>query len=97
MPTRDLANEPMAFSLLANHEVSTWSEEWRHECEVAYLLDMPAEKRRSVLYGVQGAEGDEAKGIKHHRGEAATAQLVSEIERLKQLRASNAKGPVSRS
>ncbi|TCR60920.1 hypothetical protein [Bosea sp. BK604] len=86
MPTRDPANEPMAFSLLANREVSTWSEEWRHECEVTYLLDMPAEKRRAVLYGVQGGEGDEAKGIKHHRGDAATAQLASEIERLKRLR-----------
>lgn len=40
-----------------------------------------------MLYGVLGGEGDEARGIKHHRGDAATAQLVSEIERLKALRA----------
>lgn len=86
MPSRDLVNEPMAFSLLANREVSTWSEDWRHECEVAYLLDMSREKRRAILYGIQGADGDEAKGIKAHRGEVATAFLASEVERLKVLR-----------
>jgi hypothetical protein len=86
VPTRDPANQPMAFSLLANREVSTWSEEWKHECEIAYLLGMTPEKRRAMLDGVQGAEGDEAKGIKQHRGEAATAQLASEVGRLKELR-----------
>jgi hypothetical protein len=34
-----------------------------------------------MLYGVQGGEGESVRGIKHHRGEAAVAQLVSEIER----------------
>lgn len=86
MPTRDLTNEPIAFSLLANREVPTSSQEWQHECEVAYLLTMTPETRRAILYGVQGAEGDEAKGIKHHRGDAAAAQLASEVERLKELR-----------
>lgn len=78
----------MKFSLLANREVSTWSEEWRHECEVAYLLSLTPEKRRAMFYGVQGGEADEAKGIKSHRGEAATAFLWSEVERLKTLKAS---------
>ncbi|TCR65657.1 hypothetical protein [Bosea sp. BK604] len=96
MTTRDLANEPMAFSLLANRDVSTWSWEWQHECEIAYLLDMSAEKRKAMLYGVTGGEGDEARGIKHHRGDAAVAQLVAEIARLQQLRSENQKAPASR-
>jgi len=86
MPIRDLDNHPMAFSLLAGREVSTSSEEWRHECEVAFLLDMTSERRRVMLYGIKGAEGDEGKGIQHHRGPVATAQLASEVDRLKELR-----------
>jgi hypothetical protein len=87
MPTRDTENHPMVYSLLAGREVSILSEEWKHECEVAYLADLTPEKRKAILYGVLGAEGDEARGIKHHRGAVATAQLAREIERLKTLRA----------
>lgn len=75
------ADPPMVFSRLAGREVSTWSEEWKHECEIAYLAGMKPEKLRAMLYGVQGGEGDSARGIKQVRGDAAVAQLVSEIER----------------
>lgn len=86
MPTRDTENHPMVHSLLAGREVSILSEQWKHECEVAYLADQPPQKLKAILYGVLGAEGDEGRGIKHHRGDAATAQLVSEVERLMMLR-----------
>jgi hypothetical protein len=33
---------------------------------------------------VQGADSEHARGIKSHRGDAAVAQLVGEIERFKQ-------------
>ncbi|WP_091839944.1 hypothetical protein [Bosea lupini] len=46
-----------------------------------------ANKLRSTLYGVQGGEGESARGIKQHRCDAAVAQLVSEIERYKALAA----------
>lgn len=75
----------MKFSLLANREVSTWSEEWRHECEVAHLLDMPIAARNLLLDGIQGGTHEE-RGIKGARGEAAVAQLRSEIARLAELR-----------
>lgn len=75
------ADPPMAYSRLAGREVSTWSEEWKHECEIAYLAGMKPEKLRAMLYGAQGGEGESARGIKAHRGDAAVAQLVSEIER----------------
>ena len=78
------ANPPMTYSRLAGREVSTWSEEWKHECEVAHLAGLAPEKLRAMLYGVQGGEGESARGIKHHRGDAAVAQLVNEIERYRQ-------------
>jgi len=37
-----------------------------------------------MLYGVQGAQDESASGIKQKRGDAAVAQLVSEIERYRQ-------------
>lgn len=77
----------MAYFLLVGREVPISSEEWKHECEVAYLADLTPEKRKAILDGVVGTERDEAREIKHHRGDAATAQLVSEIERLKAVRA----------
>ncbi len=77
------ANHLMAYSRLASREVSTWSEEWKHECETAYLAGMKPERRKGMLYGVQGAQDESAKGIKSQRGEAAVALLVSEIDRFK--------------
>lgn len=83
MPSYPPANPPMAYSRLAGREVSTWSEEWKHECEISYLAGMKPEKLRAMLYGVQGAQDESARGFKQHRGDAAVAQLVSEIERFK--------------
>jgi len=83
MTIRDLDNHPMAYSRLAGRQVSIWSDEWKHECEIAYLAGLKPEKLRGMLYGVLGGEGESARGIKHVRGEAAVAQLVSEIERYK--------------
>lgn len=76
---------PMIYSRLTGREVSTWSEEWKHECEIAYLAGMKPEKLRGMLYGVQGAQDETVRGIKQHRGDAAVAQLVSEIERYRHL------------
>jgi hypothetical protein len=41
----------MVFSVLAVREVSTWSEEWKHECEIAFLANMPLGKRNETLDG----------------------------------------------
>lgn len=37
-PTGAVMSHPTTFSHLAGREVSAWSEEWRHECEVASVL-----------------------------------------------------------
>ena len=54
MPWRNIANQPLLKSELSGQMVSTWSEAWRHECEIAYLLAMPLAKRNIFLDGVQG-------------------------------------------
>lgn len=46
----------MAYSRLADREVDTSSEEWRLECEIAYLAAMKPDKLKAMLYGVQGAQ-----------------------------------------
>lgn len=76
----------LAWSHLAGREVSTWSEEWRHECEIAYLLAMPTAKRNTFLDGVPGTTDREERGIKGVRGEAAVAALRADISRLHALK-----------
>ncbi|KAA2241124.1 DUF7696 family protein [Salinarimonas soli] len=50
-------NHPTAYSHLAGREVSTWSEEWRHECEVAAVLAMSPTQRKSFFDGSTDGEG----------------------------------------
>lgn len=70
-------NPPRVFSILAGREVSTWSEEWKHECEVRFLAGLPLRERNNTLDGVK----DELRGMKSIRGDAAVAQLRAEIDR----------------
>lgn len=69
-------NPPRVFSILSGREVSTWSEEWKHECEVRFLAVMPLREWNNALDGVK----DEIKGVKNFRGDAAVAQLRIEID-----------------
>ncbi|MGO4408399.1 hypothetical protein AB4Z10_29625 [Bosea sp. RAF48] len=73
----------MKFSVLFGREVSTWSNEWQHECEVRYLAGMKLADRNEVLDGVK----DGSKGIKGHRGDKAVAYLRAEIDRYAALKA----------
>lgn len=73
-------NPPLVFSVLAGREVSTWSEEWQHECEVRMLADLPLAKRNEVFDEPQ-------KGMKFKRGDAAVAYLRSEVDRYATLKA----------
>ncbi len=76
-------NPPHVFSILAGREVSTWSEEWKHECEVRFLAGLPLRERNDALDGVK----DGLKGMKGFRGEPAVAHLRAEIDRYAGLRA----------
>ena len=70
-------NPPRAFSVLAGREVSTWSEEWKEECEAKFLAEMPLTRRNQASDGVKY----ELRGIKQIRGDAAVAKLRAEIDR----------------
>jgi len=76
-------NPPKKFSILAGREVSTWSGEWQHECEVQFLASMRPADRNEALDGVK----DGMRGIKAIRGDAAVAHLRAEIERFAKLKA----------
>lgn len=84
MPTYPPANPPMTFSVLAGRDVSTWSEEWKLECEVRFLAELPLTRRNDALDGVP----DQLRGIKQIRGEAAVAQLRALIDRYAALKGS---------
>jgi hypothetical protein len=84
MPSRR-PGQPTAYSHLAGREVSTSSEEWRHECEIAYLAMMPLAKRNPFLDGIPGSTDRDERGIKGVRGEAAVAVLRAAIERYETL------------
>ena len=79
------ANPPMVYSRLAGREVSTWSEEWKHECEIAYLAGLSPPKLTEMLDGVPGATDREQRGIKQVRSAAAADHLREEIKRYRQL------------
>lgn len=73
----------MKFSILAGREVSTWSEEWKLECEVRFLAELPLARRNEALDGVK----DGMRGMKSIRGDAAVAQMRAEIDRYAALKA----------
>jgi hypothetical protein len=75
-----------AFSHLAGCEVSTWSEEWRHECEVAAVLAMSSTQRKSFFEGNTGDDGRKERGVTDIRGAAAAEAIRQDMFRLEELR-----------
>ena len=75
-----------AFSHLAGREVSTSSEEWRHECEVAAVLAMSPSQQRSFFEGATDADGRKERGVVQIRGQAAADAIRRDMARLSDLR-----------
>jgi hypothetical protein len=79
--------QPTAYSYLAGREVSTWSEEWRHECEVAAVLAMSPDQRRSFFDGATNSvSGRKERGVTDIRGAAAVERIKADMMRLEELR-----------
>jgi hypothetical protein len=75
-----------AFSHLAGREVSTWSEEWRHECEVAAVLAMSPAQRKSFFDGTTEPEsGRKERGVTEVRSAAAAEKINDDMNRLDEL------------
>lgn len=80
---------PTAISEITGLEVDTFSEAWRHECELRHILAMPSrEHRLRFLYGYTDYAGKKRPGVATFRGEAAAKQLQTEAEKLFYLRKS---------
>ena len=76
-----------AFSQLAGREVSTWSEEWRHECEVAAVLAMSPAQRKSFFDGTTDPEsGRKERGVTDIRGVTAAEAIRRDMARLEDAR-----------
>lgn len=75
--------EKLVHSEFTNALVPISSEAWRHECEVAFFLGLPAAKREEMLEG--SADGAEP-GLRGSRGESAVTMLRLEIARLVEIR-----------
>lgn len=73
-----------AVSELSGQLVNTWSDEWRHECEVSAILARSEEEREAFFYGVPG--GPQQRGIVALPGTAAADQLFEDVKRLRAIR-----------
>jgi hypothetical protein len=69
--------KPALVTLLDGSQVLSDSEEWRHECEARFILDLPTlALRRNYLHGKRDDRTGEMKGgILQRRGEAAVKRL----------------------
>ncbi|KAA2241137.1 DUF7696 family protein [Salinarimonas soli] len=74
------------FSHLAGAEVSNWSEEWRHECEVAAVLAMSPTQRKSFFEGKTMEDGRKERGVVDIRGADAAEKIRQDMYRLEELR-----------
>jgi hypothetical protein len=86
--TTPAANGPSFVRLIDGREVSTWSDDWRHECEARFLLSLPLERRRCLMYGdwhhVFGTRNDQERrgGIAQKRGQAAVSRLEATMREI---------------
>ena len=55
--------------------VDNYSDAYRHECECRYLLSIPLEQRRKLMFGYTKPNGRKWPGIQGVRGEAAIERI----------------------
>lgn len=79
-------NERLVDSVLAGRKVSNYSDEWKQECEIAYLASMKPPALETTLVGAPGSNDS----IKGKRGPAEVERLRAGIARYNQLRAAAA-------
>lgn len=65
-------------------QVSSYSEDWRHECEARFICNMPTrERRRAYLYGeLDVTTGQRRGGILQRRGKGEVERLEKTIRAL---------------
>jgi uncharacterized alpha-E superfamily protein len=72
-----------ALSEITGHPVSTWSEEWQHECEAKTVLAMSKAERDAFVNGTTDENGKKVeRGIVAIRGVAAAEMLRENMWKL---------------
>ena len=82
------SRDTTAISELTGQPVSTWSEEWQHECEARAVLKMSKEERDRFFNGKKDADGKTIdRGVIALRGLKAAEDLKALCDRLQDARA----------
>ncbi|GEO18099.1 DUF7696 family protein [Microvirga aerophila] len=76
-----------AISEITGQPVSTWSEEWQHECEARTVLAMSKAERETFFNGSTDDDGKrKERGIIAIRGVAAAENLRANMQKLQDAR-----------
>ena len=78
-------NRPTATCELTGQTVSTWSEEWRYDCELRAILAMSKSDRDAYFHGVKDDSG--RRDIVAIRGIATAERILADARRLEEIRA----------
>lgn len=60
----------------------TWSEAWRHECEVRHVCSLPSQAARRLYIEGDPAAQPRIKGVRQQRGDAAADTLNADARAL---------------
>lgn len=91
-------------TLLDGRQVSSYSEEWRHECEARFILGLPSlAARRRLLYGVRTSikragkwvDVQEYHGIQQKRGADEVRRLEATMTALWRARKAHQAAPAN--
>ena len=80
------SRDTTAISEISNEPVSTWSEDWQHECEARAVLAMSKAERDAFFNGIND-ENRKERGIIAIRGMKAAENLRGYMARLQEARA----------
>jgi len=87
MSTLTYSRDTTAISEITGQPVSTWSEEWQHECEARAVLAMSKAERDAFFNGSVDENGNrKERGIIAIRGLKAAEMLRGYMERLQEAR-----------
>ncbi|WP_099514329.1 DUF7696 family protein [Microvirga ossetica] len=79
----DISKDTTAISEPTGQPVSTWSEEWKEECEARAILAMSKEQRDAFFNGRKDADGKPIdRGVVGVRGVKAAEEIRATMERL---------------
>ena len=81
------SRDSTAIAEITSQPVSTWSQEWQHECEAKAVLAMSKEQRNTFFNGRKDENGKTVdRGVIAIRGLKAAEDLKALMEKLQEAR-----------